>query len=158
MLDTPKIVQTDVQPIAYVHLTIPREEIQSVMGPGLGEVMAAVAAQGLTPTGPWFDHHLKMTPDIFNFEICVPVKSPIKPAGRVKAGQLPASRVARTIYRGPYEGLGDAWEEFMGWIAGQGLTPREDLWQCYLTGPELNPNPATWSTELNRPLLSPLNA
>ncbi len=32
------------------------------MGPGLSELMAAIAAQGLSPTGPWFDHHLQNAP------------------------------------------------------------------------------------------------
>lgn len=153
MLDTPHIVMADAQLTAYIHLTIPREEIQNVMGPGIREAMAAVTAQGIKPVGPWFSHHRRMSPDIFDFEICVPVDSPVTPVGRVKAGKLPATKVARTIYRGPYEGLGDAWGEFMGWIVAQGLTPGEDLWERYLTGPESNPDPATWGTELNRPLL-----
>jgi hypothetical protein len=43
------------------------------MGPGLRELMAVAAAQGIAPTGPWFSHHLRMDPDIFDFEISVPV-------------------------------------------------------------------------------------
>ena len=54
---------------------IPRAEIQKVMGPGYREVMAAVAAQGIAPVGPWFTHHLRMDPDTFDFEIGVPVAS-----------------------------------------------------------------------------------
>lgn len=45
-----------------------------------------------------------MDPAIFDFEISVPVTSPVAAAGRVKPGQLPATKVARTIYHGPYEG------------------------------------------------------
>jgi effector-binding domain-containing protein len=123
------------------------------MGPGISEVMAAVAAQGIAPTGPWFTHHLRMDPAIFDFEICVPVSTPVAPVGRVKPGQLPAARVARTIYRGPYEGLGAAWGEFDAWIASQGLTPGPDLWEVYAVGPESSPDPADWRTELNRPLI-----
>ena len=52
MLDKPHITQTTTQITAVIHLTIPREEIQSVMGPGVGELMATIAAQGITPTGP----------------------------------------------------------------------------------------------------------
>ena len=88
MLDTPQITQTDAQLTAIIHLTIPREEIRNVMGPGIGELMAAVAAQGIAPTGPWFTHHLRMAPDIFDFEIGVPVNAPVAAAGRVKAGRI----------------------------------------------------------------------
>ena len=152
MLDEPQIIQTAAQLTAVIHLTIPRKEIQNVMGPGICELMAAVAAQGIAVVGPWFTHHLRMDPDIFDFEICVPVTTPVAAVGRVKPGQLPAARVARTTYCGPYEGLPAAWGEFMAWITAEGLTPRPDLWECYVAGPESNPDPATWRTELNRPL------
>lgn len=152
MLDKPQIVQTAAQPAAVIRLTIPREEIQSVMGPGHQELMAAVAAQGIATAGPWFSHHLRMDPAIFDFEIGVPVTAPVSAAGRVRAGQLPAATVARTVYHGPYEGLPSAWGEFEAWIAAEGHTPGPDLWECYVAGPESSPDPATWRTELHRPL------
>ena len=152
MLDRPQIVQTGVQLTAIIPLTIPRAEIRHVMGPGIAELMAAVAAQGIGPAGPVFSHHLRMDPDTFDFEIGVPVRTAVSPAGRVKASQLPATTVARTVYHGPYEGLGPAWAEFGAWIAAEGRTPATDLWECYVAGPESNPDPSTWRTELNRPL------
>jgi effector-binding domain-containing protein len=152
MIDTPHIAQTAAQHTAVIRLTVPRAEIQHVMGPGYREVMAAVAAQGIAPAGPWLTHHLRMDPDTFDFEICVPVATPISAAGRVQPGQLPAATVARTVYRGRYEGLSVAWGEFMAWIAAQGHTPAPDLWEIYVAGPESSPDPANWRTELNRPI------
>ena len=55
------------------------------MGAGIGEAMAAVKAQGIGPAGPWFAHHLKMTPETFDFDICVPVSAPVTAVGRVKS-------------------------------------------------------------------------
>jgi hypothetical protein len=107
MLDTPHITQTTTQLTAVIRLTIPRDEIQNVMGPGIAELMATIAAQGITPTGPWFDHHLKMAEDPWDFEIGVPVSVPVVASGRVKPSQWLAMKVARTVYRGPYEGLAD---------------------------------------------------
>ncbi len=127
MLDKPQIVQTDAQRTAIIRLTIPREEIRNVMGPGIAELMAAVAAQGIGPAGPVFSHHLRMDPHAFDFELGVPVTAPVSATGRVKAGQLPAATVARTVYRGPYESLGPAWEEFDAWIVAAGHTPAPDL-------------------------------
>lgn len=153
MLDTPQIAISTTQLTAFIHLTIPRAEIRNVMGPGISEVMAVLAAQGIAPSGPWFTHHLQMDPAIFDFEICVPVSTPVAPAGRVEPGQLRATKVARAIYRGPYEGLGDAWGEFEMWITANGCRPAADLWECYVTGPESSTDPANWRTELNRPLI-----
>jgi effector-binding domain-containing protein len=152
MIDTPRIVQTDAQLTAVIHLTIPRAEIQNVMGPGMGELMATVAAQGIAAAGPLFSHHLRMDPDIFDFEIGVPVAASVAAAGRVMPSHLPASRVARTVFHGAYEELGAAWGELEAWITASGHTSGPELWECYETGPESGPDPATWRTELNRPL------
>lgn len=153
MIDEPQIVDTPIQHAAVIHLTIPREEIRNVMGPGLAELMATVAAQGLKPSGSWFTHHFRMAPTTFDFEIGVPVDQPVVAAGRVKPGQLPAGRVARTVYQGGYEGLGGAWGKLGDWISAGGHTPGENLWEVYKSGPEANPDPTSWRTELNRPLL-----
>lgn len=152
ILDGPQILVTPGGPIATIHVTVPRAEIQKVMGPGLKELTAAVAAQGIAVTGPWFTHHLRMDPAVFDFEIGVPVASPVSPAGRVKPGAWPAARMARTVHRGGYEKLGEAWGTFDAWLEGEGHTPAPDLWERYVKGPESGPDAATYRTELTRPL------
>lgn len=152
MLETPSILKTEPRLTAFIPLTIPRSEIREVMGPGIQEIFATLAAQEIAPAGPWLTYHLKMHPDIFDFQICVPVLKPVTAAGRVQPGRLPSATVARTVYQGPYEGLGDAWGEFMDWIATEGHKPAENLWECYLTGPESGLDPTGYRTELNRPL------
>jgi effector-binding domain-containing protein len=153
MLDRPHIAQTPAQATAVIRLTVPRAEIQAVMGPGIRELMAAVAAQGIATSGAWFTHHFRHPTETFDFEIGVRVAAPVAAAGRVQPGELRAATVARTVYRGPYEGLAAAWGEFMAWIEAQGRTPAPDLWECYVAGPESGPDPAAWRTELNRPLI-----
>jgi effector-binding domain-containing protein len=152
MIDTPKIVKSAEQLTAVVHLTVPRSEIQKVMGPGLSEVQAAVAAQGIAVTGPWFTHHLRMDPKVFDFEICLPVKKQVSATGRVRPGRMPARREVRTVFHGDYEGLAVAWGELMSWIESEGLTPAEDLYEIYTKGPEAGSDPSAWRTELNQPL------
>jgi effector-binding domain-containing protein len=152
MIDTPQITETAAQITAVIRLTIPRAEIQKVMGPAIGEIMAAVAAQDMSPAGPIFSYHFRMDPEVFDFEVGVPVAKPVSSSGRVKPGQLPARKVARTVYRGPYEGLGPAWGEFNAWLAANGHKPAAELWESYVAGPESSPDPASWRTELTRPL------
>lgn len=152
MIQPPTIVRTEARPTAVIRLKVPRDEIQQVMGPAIGEVIAAVAAQGVGPAGPVYSHHFHMSPETFDFAVGVPVKEPVEPAGRVEPGELPAATVARTEYRGSYEGLPEAWGEFDSWIQSEGHRAAEDLWECYLAGPESDPDPATWRTQLNRPL------
>jgi effector-binding domain-containing protein len=153
MIGTPKVVAIPAQLVAAIHIETPRAKMPRVMGPAISEVMAAVKAQGIGPTAPWFTHHLAMTPDAFEFDICVPVSSSVTAVGRVKSWRRPALRVVRAIYTGPYEGLGDAWHEFGKWTEAKGHQMAGDLYECYLIGPESSPDPANWRTELSRPVI-----
>ena len=152
MLATPQIVQTTAQAAAIIHLTIARNEMMKVFGPAVGELMAVLAAQGVPPASAVFAHHLKMRPDIFDFELGVQVSAPVQATGRVRAGELPGARVARTVYSGPYEVLPADWGEFDTWIKADGHKPADNLWEINCVGPQSTPDPAGWRTELNRPL------
>ena len=152
MIETPQIIQTQAQAAAVIRLTVARSEMMKVFGPAVGELMAALAAQGVEPVGAVFAHHRKMSPEIFDFELGVKVAAPVKATGRVKPGELPAAKVARTVYSGPYEGLPAAWSEFDRWMKANGHEQAADLWELYSVGPQSTSDPAGWCTELNRPL------
>ena len=152
MIATPQIIQTSVQEAAVIRLTIPRSEMIKVFSPAVDELMAALATQGVEPVGAVFAHHLRMPPDTFDFELGVKVAAPVKPAGRMKSGQLPAVKVARTLYSGPYEGLPSAWGDFVKWMKANGHEQAENLWEVYSMGPQSTTDSANWRTELNRPL------
>lgn len=153
MIDNPVITHIDAQQTAVIHLTIPREACHTMMGPAIHELLDTLKAQGITPTGAIFSHHLKMPGAIFDFEVGIPVSQTITPANRVKPSSLPAGRVAQTVYHGGYEGLGEAWGEFKAWIEREGYPQGADLWESYIAGPESSPDSTTWCTAFYQPLL-----
>ncbi|HEX2612113.1 MAG TPA: GyrI-like domain-containing protein [Fibrobacteria bacterium] len=153
MIDAPEIAETKAQPAAVIHFDIPRHEMMAVFGPAVEELLGALGAQGIKPLSAAFAHHLKMSPERFNFELGFVTEKPVEAAGRVKPGDLPARKVARTIYHGPYEGLPSAWGEFDKWMKAQGLKQADDLWEVYTHGPQSDPDPKKWWTELVRPLV-----
>jgi hypothetical protein len=51
MIETPQIVETPAQLIAAIHIEAPRSKIQQIMGPGIGEAMAAVKTQASVRPG-----------------------------------------------------------------------------------------------------------
>ncbi|MFM9939004.1 MAG: GyrI-like domain-containing protein [Hyphomicrobiaceae bacterium] len=158
MIETPEIAHSKLQTAAVIHLTCPRAKIQSEVGPAIQEIMAELAAQKQKPAGPMFMHHQTMSASQFDVEVGFPIGGPLVASGRVKAGGLPAARVARTIYRGPYEGLHSAWDEFGKRLVSDKLVdpamiaPIKTLWERYLVGPETTSDASQWRTELNLPL------
>lgn len=153
MISIPEILQTKAEAAAVIHITTPRSEMVKVFGPAVVELMAALAEQGVEPVGAVFAHHLKMSPDFFDFELGVKVSAPVLVARRVQPGQLPAALLARTIYSGPYEGLSSAWGELSDWMEAKGHKPAGNLWEIYAVGPHSTPDPSDWRTELVRPLV-----
>lgn len=160
MIESPHIVETEVQAAAVIHLIMPRHRIGEEMAPAIQEVMTVISEQGQQPVGPLFVHHLKQSESDFDVEVGFPVSMPVAPTGRVKAGALPAAKVARTIYHGDYGGLYAAWDEFGqrlqsdGILAREGMTSAATLWEVYVVGPETSNDPSQWLTELNLPLVS----
>jgi effector-binding domain-containing protein len=152
MLENPHLIEVSAARAAVIPVKVRRSDIQQAMGPALRELHAVLAAQHVTPTGPWFAHHARLDDTWFDMEIGVPVAVDVTPAGRVVAGTLPAGRLARGTWRGGYEHLFAAWAELNTWVTAQGLTPGPTLWEAYLVGPETSPAPGDWVTQLNRPL------
>ena len=152
MIDTPEIIDLPEQKMAVIPLKVPSSEIMAHMGPGISELHQTLAAQGITPSGPWFTHHQRAPTDTFDFEICLPVETEVAPSGRVKSGKRPAMKAARTIYHGGYEGLGNAWGQFMAQLKNQGIATTEELYETYAVGPESGPDGSQYRTMLCKPL------
>jgi effector-binding domain-containing protein len=154
MIETPYLTQSEAILTACIPLVVPSSDICTLMDPAIKELIATVTGQGVVPSGPLLSYHRHRPTDVFDFEISFPVPAPITPAGRVVNSSIPSLRIARTIYQGPYEGLGEAWGEFMDWIEANGHQPTENLWECYLVGPATTDDDTQFRTELNRPLVS----
>lgn len=153
MIDSPQII--DIRPAritAVIHLCCTCEEIRCALGRGARELLDSIKDQGAEAVGPLFIHHLRRPTDSFDLEIGIPVDKPVHPAGRMHPGEWPAMRVARTMHRGRYEELPQAWGTLRDWIAAQRLATTGDLWECYITGPETGSDASAWRTELNQPL------
>jgi effector-binding domain-containing protein len=154
MIEQPRIIETADQHTAIIHLTIPAKDCPQHMRASITELMETIAAQGIQAAGALFSHHLRMPSDMFDFEVGIPVATPVAAAGRVQPGKLRGGKLARTTYQGPYEGLGQAWGEFSQWIAANGHQPGPDLWESYVAGPETGRDASQYRTEFSRPLAS----
>ena len=150
MIDPIEIIETEEQTTATIHLNIRRDQIQAEMGPAIQEVFSELAKQNVQAAGPVFSYHARLDPMRFDFEVGVPVNDPVEPAGRMRPSTLPGAKVAKTIYRGPYEGLGPAWRAFDAAIRNAGHAPAQDFWERYSKGPSASADPAEWETELSR--------
>jgi effector-binding domain-containing protein len=129
-------------PTAVVAAATTWEEFPTLWGVLLDEVYAFVRAGGATQTG----HNVMLYRDgVPNVEVGVQVDGPFPPTGRVVPSELPAGRVARTVHRGSYDGIGGAHEAVLGWCRANGHRTTGLRWEVYGDWQE---DPAELETEV----------
>lgn len=149
MISSPQVISTNELITAVIHLVIPGRDMPKHMDPAIQEVIKAITGQGVTMTGPMFSYHHRRPSDTFDFEIGFPVSKVIKPEGRVINSKLPAAKVVRSVYQGPYEGLAQAWPALEKWVRTHGYGETGRFWESYLNNPNEVNSPNEYRTELN---------
>jgi effector-binding domain-containing protein len=115
-------------PTAVVARATTWEEFPGLWPVLLDEVYAFVRAGGATQSG----HNVMLyRDDVPNVEVGVQVDGPFVGDGRVTPSELPAGRVATTVHRGPYGGLGAAHEAVHAWCAAHGHALTGTRWEVY---------------------------
>jgi len=147
-----KLTEHDEQTTAVVRERVPVAELPRFFGRALHRAMTAVQAQGRHPVGPPFSLYHGMPTDAVDMEAGFPVDAPIAPADGVTSGVLPGGKVAEATHVGPYDTLGETYDEVLGYLRQQGLTPAADMWEVYLSDPQQEPDPATWRTQVFWPV------
>ncbi|HET7310710.1 MAG TPA: GyrI-like domain-containing protein [Mycobacteriales bacterium] len=136
-----ELVELQAQPVAVVRGHVTQGEIPAFLGGTFGEVLEALADQGLAAVGPPFGRYVPAA-DGFDVEAGFPTNRPVRPFGRVEACELPGGRAARVLHRGDYGGVAAAYNAAVEWVAAHGYVAAEPPWECYLDGPEV-PEPRT---------------
>ena len=149
---TPDLVTVRPTTTAVVRGTVSVEEITDFFDRSFSVVAEALAAQGVSPTGPAFALYRGLPAEILDLEVGFPTGRAIEADGSVEVGELPGGQVARMVHAGSFDGLSEAWQRLGSWIAEQSLTPAESVWEVYLTEPSPEVDPAELRTELNWPI------
>lgn len=138
-----EIVALEPQTTAAVRIQQPMAELDLAAAfdrflPLIGDWLTA---QGAEAAGPPFGRYHAFGPDTVDVEIGFPVASrppgvaPLAslPAGDVGISELPGGPVARTVHRGPYDGLAATYDALHDWIHAQpGYDDGPGPWESYL--------------------------
>lgn len=149
MISTPEVITTKEVITAAIPLVIPGRDMPKYMDPAIQEIIKTLTGQGIQIAGPMFSYHHRRPSETFDFEIGFPVSKAITPEGRVINSKLPAVKVVRSVYTGPYEGLSQAWPALQKWVRENGHGENGKFWESYLNNPEEVKDPKDYKTELN---------
>jgi AraC family transcriptional regulator len=147
---------TDAMPVLFQSHRVDRDDVGGVLAQCLPAVFGYVMEQGLAPAGHPFVRYRSFGAAMVEIDAGIPLveapaAAPPEDSGIVQ-GELPASLVATTTHRGPYEGLGDAYRDLERWIEASAYEPAGAPWEVYLTDPGEVPDPADWLTAVSWPI------
>lgn len=132
-----EFVDLQEQPVAVVHGHTSITEIGDFLGRAFGDVVAAVERQGGTVVGPPFGRYRQATDGELDVQAGFPVAAPVTAEGSVRPGTLPGGRAARTLHRGPYDGVAAAYEAALGWVTENHCAVSAAPWETYLDAPDV---------------------
>ena len=133
-----EIIHTEVpaQKVVAIKASASLSQIGDTIGSAFGELYQLIGQRGIAPAGPPTAVYGDMKrPDEIEVEICVPIAEETPPEGRVIIDELPASRVLRTLHRGPYDDLPEAYEELEQYAAAHHVPLATGMREQYLNGP-----------------------
>jgi effector-binding domain-containing protein len=144
----PQVVDVPTTLTAVIPGVVPMDQIADFSDRSFTALPSIIGEQGASITGPAFARYYGPPSATADLEVGFPTDREVRPQGDVRAGSLPGGRVARLVHHGGYDGLGSAWQRLGEWIAAQGLTPADVLWEVYVTEPTPEMDPADLRTEL----------
>lgn len=136
---------------ALVRRTVPMSDLKPFYDSVYTHVAATLASTGNAPAGPalgWL-HHDGST-EALDVAAGFPVAG--LPTGTLEGDvevlEIPGGRALVAIHEGPYADLPGAWEALVERLGAEGLSPRGDTVEEYLTQPEPDGDPALNRTRL----------
>ena len=160
-----EIVQLEAQPTAAVRIQQPMADLDlaSAFDRYMPLVMTRVQETGSQIAGPPYGRYHRFGPDVVDVEIGFPLAAVPDglPAlgsaapGDVGLSELPGGPAARTVHRGPYDGLGQTYDALHEWIHAQpGYDDGAGPWESYVDDPGAATDPAQVRTEVLWPLVA----
>ena len=128
-------------------------EFEQNMKAMLSQVGGYAITHNVTMAGPPFIlyHKWDEENDAVIFSSCVPTNSKtVSDESGILTGQLKSFRTVKTVLKGDYDNLKEAWDATMKYIADNNLEMIEagPMLETYLTDQISKPNPADWITEI----------
>jgi effector-binding domain-containing protein len=122
------------RPTAVLSAQTTWAEYPALWGRLLGQVWEGVAWHGSGPKGRNIMLYRDLPPGggaEVAVEVGAELNQPVTLADPITRSELPAGEVAWTLHRGPYQGLGQAYEALEAWCTRSGRTPAGVRWEVY---------------------------
>ncbi|MEM8768277.1 MAG: GyrI-like domain-containing protein [Pseudomonadota bacterium] len=146
-----EVVDLKPQPVLIMEAKVAPEGLGEALAELLPTVHGYVAAQGGDMSGMPFLRYLSMS-DEWHIAAGVPVAEALPGTDEIIATELPGGPTATTLFLGPYQEVGTAWDALFAWCGERGRSHSQGGWDVYENDPTEVANPTELRTRIYQPL------
>lgn len=132
----PEIITLEPQPVALLRETVRMDALPDYFGRAFTSAARVAGMQGVPLAGPPVGVYYGMPSETADVGAGFPTAVAISPDAGVSAETLPGGRAAQVLHVGSYDSMQQTYGRLMAWLAEQGLTPGQVMWEVYLTEPD----------------------
>lgn len=135
--------------IASKHVVSKQEEFDILIPSFYKELNEVLQSQEINITGPlFFIYRDEPKNGLFDIEIGHAVSGKFTGDSEILCKESYQGKVAKCEFKGSYDNIPSAWDEFGVEIKNYNLVTKELCWESYDKGPNESSNPELWVTTL----------
>ena len=135
MDNTVQIVETAPQPALAVRTVTPVTSLPQEIGKAYSSIIDYLGELGEQPADVPFVCYYNMDMEKLDVEIGFPVSKALHGKGGIIASEVPAGKKAVSMYKGPYQEMGPAYEAVLQWMNENGHEPTGVVYEFYYNSP-----------------------
>lgn len=149
------VIEVPGTPAAVVEAReVAMEDLPALFDNTFTGLFPALAEAEVEPVGPAFALYTKQPSETVDLQVGIPISAGLTQAQPIEGGlivipsELPAGSMAVVSHFGGYDGLGEAWAQFLKDVVAAGHHPGLPFIELYVTEPSPEADPATLRTDL----------
>ena len=130
-----ELVAQTPHPTLSIRPTTSIKELPQELGKAYGAIGQYMGELGEQPAGAPYAVYFTFTMESMDIEIGFPVGGSLPGKGEIQSGDIPAGKVAQTMYTGPYNKIEPAYNALTAFVEQQGYEATGVAYEFYLNDP-----------------------
>jgi effector-binding domain-containing protein len=130
-----ELLEQKAQPVLAVRTKTAMAELPKVIGESYGKIMGYLNELGAQPVDAPYTAYYNLDMENLDVEMGFPVAQVYPEKEDIKAGEIPAGKFACCIYKGPYAGMEEPYNNMFKWIEENGCQSTSVYYEYYYNAP-----------------------
>lgn len=135
MLFKIELLEQKAQPVLAVRTRTAVTGLPKVIGESYMKIMGYMNEVGAQPADAPYTAYYNLDMEDLDVEMGFPVAQLYPDKEDIKAGEIAAGKFACAIYKGPYAGMEQSYNQMFGWIEENGYKPTGVYYEYYYNSP-----------------------